>query len=303
MMTVPTRTIALALIIWFMVCAQAIAASPLEDAIRGYKYLRVERHGAILVVRFYNPPTNLLTATMASEIRDLVHRVDADTKTRVVIFTGGVPGYFIQHYDTSEMTKVPPTKNGAVPPPQYAINATDQTFLELEALSKPTIAAINDRAQGGGVELALACDFRIITDPGEIGLPEITLGILPGAGGTARLPRLIGMARAKQIIMLGRDVNAETAVSYGIAMKAVPPDQLMSQAMQVAQRLAALSPMGLALIKTVMNASYTMPFEDALKLEDHSFDVLVRTPRAQHLIDKYVGQGQRWNASQRDLPP
>ncbi len=302
-MTAPTRAIALALTIWVMVWAQAAAASPLDDAMAGYKYLRVERHGAVLVVRFYNPPTNLLTAPMASEIRDLVHRVGADAATRVVIFTGGVPGYFIQHYDTSEMIKVPPMKNGALPPPQYAINATDQTYLELETLPKPTIAAINDRAQGGGVELALACDFRIITDPGELGLAEITLGVLPGAGGTVRLPRLIGIARAKQIIMLGRDIDAQTAVRYGIAMKAVPPDQLMSEAMQVARRLAALSPTGLALIKQVMNASYTMPFEDALKLEDHSFDVLVRTPKAQRLIHKYVEQNQRWNASQEDLPP
>jgi enoyl-CoA hydratase/carnithine racemase len=302
-MTAPTRAIALALAIVVMVCAQAVAASPLDDALAGYKYLRVERHGAILVVRFYNPPTNLLTAPMAAEIRDLVHRVDADKETRVVIFTGGVPGYFIQHYDTSEFTKAPPTNNGVLPPPRYAINATDQTYLELEALGKPTIAAINGRAQGGGVELALACDFRIITDPGEIGLAEITLGLLPGAGGTVRLPRLIGMARAKQIIMLGQDIDAETAVRYGIAMKAVPPGQLMSAAMQVARRLAALPPIALAETKKVMNASYTVPFEEALKMEDHSFDVLLRTPQAQHLINRYVGQNQRWNASQEGLPP
>ena len=302
-MNAPVRAIALALAIFAMACAQAVAVSPLDDAIAGYKYLRAERHGAILIVRFYNPPTNLLSAAMTAEIRDLVHRADADTQTRVVIFTGGVPDYFIQHYDTGEFTKAPPTTNGAPPAPQYAINATDRTFLELEELSKPTIAAINGRAQGGGVELALACDFRIITDPGEIGFGEVTLGVLPGAGGTVRLPRLIGMARAKQIIMLGRDIDADTAVRYGLAIKAVPPDQLMSESMQLAERLAALSPAALKLIKRVIDASSDMPLEEALKLEDYSFDVLVRTDDAQRLTRRYLEQNQRWGASQEGLPP
>ena len=300
-MNAPVRAIALALAIFAMARVQAVAASPLDDAMAGYKYLRVERHGAILVVRLYNPPTNLLSALMTAEIRDLVHRVDADAQTRAVIFTGGVPDFFIQHYDTSEFTKAPP--NGVVPPPQYAINATDRTFLELEELSKPTIAAINGHAEGGGVELALACDFRIITDPGEIGFGEVTLGVLPGAGGTVRLPRLIGIARAKQMIMLGRDIDAETAVRYGIVMKVVPPDQLMSQSMQLAERLAALAPTALTLIKRVINASLNLPLQDALKLEDHSFDALVRTDEAQRLIRRYLEQNQRWGASQEGLPP
>lgn len=297
----PVRAIALALAIFLMACAEAVAASPLDQATAGYKYLRLQRQGPILIVRFYNPPTNLLTAAMVAEIRDLVHRVDIDAETRVVIFTGGVPDYFVQHYDTSEFTKPPP--NGAIPPPRYAINATDQTYLDLAALSKPTIAAINDRAEGGGVELALACDFRIITDPGEIGFPEITLGMLPGAGGTVRLPRLIGMARAKRIIMLGRDIDAKTAVRYGLVMEAVPPGQLMSTSMQLAARLAALSPQALTLIKTVMNASFNVPFGDALKLEDHSFSALLRTDEAQRLIKRYLHQNQRWGASQEGLPP
>jgi enoyl-CoA hydratase len=297
------RAIALALATIAVACAQAVAASPIDEAMAGYKYLRLERHGAILVVRFYNPPTNLLSTPMTGEIRDLVHRVDGDVQTRVLIFTGGVPDFFIQHYDVSEFVAPSGTKSAILPPPRYAINATDRTYLELEALSKPTIAAINGRAQGGGVELALACDFRIITDPGEIGFGEITLGVLPGAGGTVRLPRLIGIARAKQMIMLGKDIDAGTAVRYGIAMKAVPPDQLMHESMLLAERLAALSPTALKLIKRVINASLNMPLEDALKLEDHSFDVLDRTEEAQRLTRRYVEQKQRWGASQEGLPP
>ncbi len=299
-MKAPVRAIALAFAILAMVSAQAVAASPLDEAMKGYKYLRGERHGPILVIRFYNPPTNLLSAPMTGEIRDLVHRVDADAATRVVIFTGGVPDYFIQHYDTSEMLLPPGV---TMPPAQFALNATDRTYLELEALSKPTIAAINGHAQGGGLELALACDFRLITDPGELGFGEITLGMLPAAGGTVRLPRLIGIARAKEIIMLGRNIDAATAVRYGVVMKAVPPDQLMHESMQLAERLAAFSPAALKLIKKVMDASFKMPLEDALKLEDHSFEALMGTAEAQRLVKRYVEQNQRWNASQEGLPP
>ncbi len=302
-MKVPVRAIALGLAIVALACVQAIASSPLDKVMAEYKYLRIERHGTILVVQFYNPPTNLLSAAMTSEIRDLVHRVDADAHTRVLIFTGGIPDYFIQHYDISEFTKPPGTNNVTLPPPPYEINATDRTYLELEALSKPTIAAINGRAQGGGVELALACDFRIITDPGEIGFGEVTLGVLPGAGGTVRLPRLIGIARAKEMIMLGRDINARTAVGYGVVMKAIPPDQLMKESMQLAERLAALSPTALGLIRGIVDGSLNTPLEESLKMEDHSFNVLVCTDEAQRLIRRYLEQNQRWGASQEGLAP
>jgi enoyl-CoA hydratase/carnithine racemase len=273
-MRAPIRTIALALAVFAMGCMHAVVASPLDEAMKGYKYLRVERHGAILIVRFYNPPTNLMSGGMIGEIGDLVHHVDADTQSRVLIFTGGVLDYFIQHYDTREFTKPPATKSVTPPPPQYAINITDRILLELSAVSKPTIAAINGHAQGGGLKLALACDFRII-----------------------------GAAHAKEMIMLGRVIDAGTAVRYGVVMKAVPPDQLMSESMQLAERLAALSPASLALIKKVINASFTMPFEDALKLEDYSFDVLVRTDEAQRLTQRYLQRNQRWGASQEGLPP
>jgi len=302
-MKAPVRAIALALMIFATACVQAVAAAPLDDAMKGYKHLRIERHGAILVVRFYNPPTNLLTGGMISEIGDLVRRADADAQTRVLVFTGGVSDFFIQHYDANEFTKPRGTKSAPLPPPQYAINITDRTFLELAALSKPTIAAINGHAQGGGLELALACDFRIISDPGEIGFGEITLGVLPGGGGTVRLPRLIGIARAKEMIMLGRVIDAETAVRYGVAMKAVPPEQLMHESMQLAERLAALSPAALKLIKKTINESFDMPLEDALKLEDHSFGVLLRTDEVQRLTRRYLERNQRWGASQEGLPP
>lgn len=161
-----------------------------------------------------------------------------------------------------------------------------------------------------GVDKSAACQFSRPWRPGERGLTRLAQLLrhegpifIPAGGGTVRLPRLIGTARAKQLIMLGKAIDAKTAVRYGLVMQAVPPDQLMSAAMQLARRLAALSSTALGYIKSVINASVSMPLEDALALENHAFEVLVHTDEAQHLTQKYLQQGQRWGASQEGLPP
>jgi enoyl-CoA hydratase/carnithine racemase len=256
----------------------------MDDAVKGYKYIQGERHEAVFVAKFYNPPTNLMNAPMVTELRDLLRKVEADEQTRVLVFTGGVPNYFIQHYDVGELstTADAASQNAAI----------GSAYLEIEALSKPVIAAINGQAHGGGFELALACDFRIMTDPGSVGLPEVNVGILPGAGGTVRLPRLIGVARAKQLILQGYVADAKTAVDYGMVMRAVPPDQLMTEAMAVATRLASLPPQSLALVKKVINQSADMPLRDALRLEEDSFWQLMRSEDAQRLMQEYVEGNQ-----------
>jgi enoyl-CoA hydratase len=268
-------------------------ANELDDALKGYKYLQGTRDGGVLVVKFYNPPTNLMNAPMVSEISNLLTKVEVDPTARVLVFTGGVPNFFIQHYDVGELSTTADaaatnTSIGA----SGELHATHQAYLQIEALSKPVIAAINGQAHGGGFELALACDFRIMTDPGSVGLPEVNVGILPGAGGTVRLPRLIGEARAKELIMQGLTANAETAVKYGMVMKAVPADQLMPEAMRIAKRLESLPPQSLALTKKVITTTGDMQLRDALKLEEQSFWALMRSEDAQRLMRAYVQSNQ-----------
>lgn len=268
-------------------------AAELDDAMKGCKFLKGERQGAVCVVKFYNPPTNLMNAPMVAEIQDLLKKVDADNEARVLVFTGGVPNYFIQHYDVGELdsTATALEKNpDMLPGPE--LHATHQCYLQIERLSKPVIAAINGQAHGGGFELALACDFRILTNPGSVGLPEANVGILPGAGGTVRLPRLIGAAKAKEFIMQGMVADAETAERIGMVMKAVPPDALMDEAMKVANRLASLPPMSLTLIKKVINESANLPIEDALRLEEKNFWQLMKSDDAKRLMSQYVKSNQ-----------
>jgi enoyl-CoA hydratase len=265
----------------------------LDDAVDGYTYIQGERHGGVYVAKFYNPPTNLMNAPMVTELRDLLRKVEADSETRVLLFTGGVPNFFIQHYDVGELsTTADAASQNASIGAGDELHATHQAYLEIEALSKPVIAAINGQAHGGGFELALACDFRIMTNPGSVGLPEVNVGILPGAGGTVRLPRLIGVARAKELIMQGLVADADTAVRYGMVMKAVPPDQLMDAAMALANRLASLPPKSLALTKKVITTSGDMDLRDALRLEEDAFWELMRSDDAQRLMRQYVESNQ-----------
>jgi enoyl-CoA hydratase len=275
------------------VVAGAAFANDLDDAVEQYRYIQGERHDAVYVAKFYNPPSNLMNATMVAELSDLLGQVEADEQTRVLIFTGGVPDYFIQHYDVGELDQTATALQSdpdMFPGPE--LHATHQAYLQIEALSKPVIAAINGQAHGGGFELTLACDFRIMTNPGSVGLPEANVGILPGAGGTVRLPRLIGAAKAKEFMMQGMVADADTAERIGMVMKAVPPDELMDEAMALANRLASLPPLSLALIKKVVNESADLPLKEALRLEEESFWELMKSEDAQRLMRQYVEANQ-----------
>ena len=214
----------------FLLAGSAAVANELDEAVEKYEYLQGERNGPVYVAKFYNPPTNLMNAGMVSELRDLLAKIEADEQTRVLVFTGGVENYFIQHYDVGELDQTATAlKNNPELFPGPELHDTHKAYLEIEALSKPVIAAINGQAAGGGFELALACDFRILSKPGVVGLPEANVGILPGAGGTVRLPRLIGQAKAKELMMQGLVVDAETAERLGMVNKAVPVDDLMAE--------------------------------------------------------------------------
>jgi enoyl-CoA hydratase len=256
--------------------AQTTAApAQLDDAAAKYKTIQVERRGPVLVAKFYNPPLHVMNSTMVAELSDLLTHVEADQQTRVLVLTGAAPGVFIAHYDVSEigtLTGGPGNggeigANGKEPELHYMHKA----LLQIEALSKPVIAAINGRTHGGGLETALACDFRLITKGGSVGFPEVTIGIIPGGGGTQRLPRLIGPGKAKEIIMTGKSVDAETAERLGIVNRVVEPDKLMEETLAFANQLAAISPVSLKAVKRVFREALSLPLEKGLIIEQDAF--------------------------------
>lgn len=276
-----------------LLLAVTAGAAPLDDAAAKFTKMKVERDGGTLLVRLHNPPQNLMDATMVAEIDRLADLARDDDTVRVIVFTGGLPGVFIQHYDVGELDS---TAEAAAQDASIGagdeLHATHQAYLKLERLPKPVIAAINGVAMGGGFELALACDIRLLSEGGRVGLPEANVGILPGAGGTQRLPRLIGMARALELMMQGLTVDAETAAEYGMVNHVVPADRLLPEAMAIAKRIETLPPLAVGKIKEVVRQGIELPLEKGLRLEEDGFWVLMRSEEAQRRMRAYAQGGQ-----------
>jgi enoyl-CoA hydratase/carnithine racemase len=150
------------------------------------------------------------------------------------------------------------------------------------------IAAVNGTAMGGGCELALACDFRIIARGGSFGLPEVRVGILPGAGGTQRMARLIGTAKALELMLLGNTVDADDAVRLGLAHRAVDPVDLMRDALSLAAELASRPRLSIALIKQCVLRGIEMPLVDALRFESQAFMQTMHSDDASALMRAYL---------------
>jgi enoyl-CoA hydratase len=253
------------------------------------------RHdGPVLIATMSNPPKNFLNAPMVTELHALADQLAGDTDVRVLIVTGGAEGIFITHYDVGELSTASdatrarpatPERTDAAPAELHAMH---RLILKLQALPQPVIAAINGTAMGGGCELALGCDFRYMSTEGVIGLPEVRVGILPDAGGTQRMTRLIGVAKAMELMLLGNTVNAATAAELGLVHRALPPERLLPEAMALALELASRPPLSIALIKQCILQGSEMPLTDALRFEQEAFFRTMRSDDAARLMRSYL---------------
>jgi enoyl-CoA hydratase/carnithine racemase len=245
------------------------------------------RHeGGAAVITFANPPLGTMTAAGSIEMFEATQAAIADPAVRCVIYTGGMPDIFVRHYDVGELTVLGETLAKA-PPRPAATSPSDggpvPGFLGLTDLvagaDKPFIAAINGLCMGGGFELTLACDLRIAarTVP-SIGLPETRVGIFPGGGGTQRLPRVIGEAKALEMILRGLVLNAEQALAWGIVHEVV--DDPVARALEIAAEFAARPAEGLAYAKRLTRAALDRPLSEGLADERRSFVEVVRLPSA-----------------------
>ena len=234
--------------------------------------LVVEREGPILVLRLDRPTKrNAIDAAMLSALQHALEAAAADEAIRAVILTGGGT-VFAAGVDIGEFAAAPGVANA-----YRASLARARCWDTLAALPQPTIAAVAGYALGGGCELALACDLRLAADSAVFGQPEIRLGLIPGAGGTQRLPRLIGATRAKEMILLGDTVDAAEAHRIGLVNRVVPADRLLGEARAWASRLAELPPLALAMAKRAIDRGADLSLSAALELEQQSFVALFGT--------------------------
>jgi enoyl-CoA hydratase len=243
-----------------------------------------ERKGAVALVTYANPPFGTMTGRGSQEMLAAVREASADETFRAIVITGGLPDIFIRHYEVGELSTASDASANAPPPPPLAAGARPEGgFLALvDAIAdapKPVIAAINGLCMGGGFELSLACDLRIVgRTVSAIGLPETRVGIFPGGGGAQRLPRVIGEARALEMILRGLTFEADEARRIGLVHE-VHNEPLM-HALHMAAEWDQRGAEGIAFAKRLTRAALDRPLDEGLADERRSFSAVMRTASA-----------------------
>lgn len=233
-------------------------------------YVELEVDDGVGTIRLNRPKLNALDAKLRAELADAAQEAADRDDIKAVVIWGG-PVIFAAGADVAEMAPLDPETAEA------RVHALQQTFDLVAALPKVTIAAINGYALGGGFELALAADLRYAADSAKVGLPEIGLGIIPGAGGTQRLPRLIGVALAKQLIYTGRYVRAEEALAIGLVDKVFPGKEVYDRAVEDAREFAKGPVVALAAAKAAIDRGIQTTLDEGQAIEREVFAPLFAT--------------------------
>lgn len=225
-----------------------------------YQNILLQYEGRIEIIRLNRPEVrNALDATTLSEISDAFERLEQDANVGVIVFTGAGEKSFAAGADIGQL-RHKQAKDALV-------QGLSGLYQKIENCHKATIAAVNGYALGGGCELAMACDLRIAAAHAKFGLPELNLAIIPGAGGTQRLARIVGKGRALDMILTGELLTAEQAEAVGLVSKAVPMEELWATVKEKAEKILAKGPLAVRLAKTVMHRGFNADMETALMLE------------------------------------
>jgi 2-oxoglutaroyl-CoA hydrolase len=220
---------------------------------------------------------NRVSMAARDQLRAVFEELDGDDAIRFVVLTGA-GGAFTAGGD------IP----GFLERSAWHVSRLADNVAAAERCTKPVIAALRGYTFGVGLELALACDFRIAADDLQLGFPEVTIGMIPGSGGTQRLARLVGLGRAKDIVMRGRRVGAEEALALGLVTEVVPPDELDAAVSQLVDELTRHSPLALAMAKRVLNHAYSGPLPLGLELEGLAYGLLQQTHDFREGVEAFV---------------
>jgi len=237
---------------------------------------------SVAVVTLNRPPVNALNAELIADIGAALEEAAADT-IRAVVITG------TPHFAAgADITGFQAAFEGRTEERQAAglVAVVDA----LERLAKPTIAAIRGYALGGGLELSMGADFRYLADDAKVGQPEIRLGIIPGAGGTQRLARIVGFQRAKELCMSGRHVAADEALAIGLADKVAPPEEVLDLALADARRFAAGPTRAYAAVKRAVAEGYKLPLDQGLAVEAEEFAAVFATEDARIGVQAFLAK-------------
>jgi enoyl-CoA hydratase len=226
----------------------------------------VDTSDGIAIATFSRPPRNLMSMAAMGELERLLGDVAADTSVNVLVLTGGVPGYFVAHADLDDLAALGRGEQVEGDPGSWG-----RAFALLESMPQPVVAAVDGQAWGGGCELCLACTLRIASEHAHFGQPEVSVGIIPGAGGTQRLPRLVGAGRAADLVLSGRIIDAPEALRIGLVEAVLPHDDFLTHVREWVTPIATKPPAAVRAAKRAIIDGLRLPLDEGLRLEGGLF--------------------------------
>lgn len=236
-----------------------------------FEQILIEQDGGVVTITIDHPPLNVLSALVGRELGEALDQIDGDPAASVVVLTGSGDRAFAAGADIRELQRLSGSDA------EEMTHRWHRLFRRIEGFRLPVIAAVNGVALGGGCELAMACDLRYASEKARFGQPEINLGLVPGWGGTQRLPRLIGRGRALELMLTGDMFDAAEAHRLGLVNRVTAPEDLMETVGELAWRMAAKGGVALASIKTCVNEGLDRGLDEALALEAREFGAVSST--------------------------
>jgi len=237
-----------------------------------FKNLLIETADGVATLTVNRPHAlNALNSEVLTELASAFYQLEYDPAVRVVVLTGAGEKAFVAGADIKEMASMSSFEGH-----QFALKG-QHCMMAMEKMKTPVIAAVNGFALGGGLELALGCDFIYASEKAKLGFPEVTLGIIPGFGGTQNLARLIGKSRANELIFTGRMITADKAQAWGIVNEVFAPEELLAKAKETAAAIAGVGPLGVTYAKNAIANGLNMGKEDGFRYEASLFGVLFST--------------------------
>jgi enoyl-CoA hydratase len=248
------------------------------------KVVELTVNNGVGVIIINNPPVNALTLEVREQLQEVLQDVEQNSEIRAIVITGAGPKCFVAGADIKDFPnqmEVGPRENATI---------YKEMFSYLENTPKPVICALNGLALGGGLELALSCDIRITEEKVKLGLTEVNLGLIPGLGGTQRLARLVGPAKAKELLFTGKIVKADEALRIGLVNQVVADGESLNEALKLANKLAKGAGVAIGFDKFLVNRGIELELVDALEMEMQYVEKVFETEDLREGLDAFINK-------------
>ncbi|MEP7358685.1 MAG: enoyl-CoA hydratase-related protein [Anaerolineales bacterium] len=251
------------------------------------QFIKINVEERVAMITIDHPPVNALNQATLAELAGAVEEVIGDTNVKAVVITGAGQVVFVAGADISEFTKLESVEQA-----QMASRQTQELYRRIEQAPKPFVAAINGLALGGGLELAMACHLRVIGERAKVGQPEINLGIIPGWGGTQRLPRLVGSAKAIEMILTGDSITAQEAYRLNLVNKVVPGGEVLKTSRDLARKIAQKGAVAVQAALRAVTGGMEVTLEQGLTLETEQFGAIALSEDAREGVGAFLQKRQ-----------